>query len=492
MKLRQSLSRVSIKWRIFAVFAGFTAIILTLLWVFQIVFLNDFYKAIKIHSIKNSSKNILQQVDSDDFQDFLQKTAWNSQTCILVTDQLGRVLYSEHTVPDCVIHRLTPMSRMVLYDVAEQNGGSYFERFVRNDFKMGQGVPNIPHSEEGPEPESIVYAFLATRKSGSAVMILLNSTISPVSSTVQTLRVQLACITGLMVVLSLGLALLLSRHISRPIIRINEAAKEMADGNYAPLFHTDGYREIAELGQTLNYTAVELSKVETLQRDLIANVSHDLRTPLTMITGYSEVIRDLPGENTPENVQVIIDEANRLTTLVNDMLDLSKLQSGTLTLNRSVFNLTQSVRRILQRYNKLTDYTITFSAPEEIEVYADELKISQVVYNLINNAITYTGEDKTVKLVQTICGGQVRISVSDTGEGIPQDKLKDIWQRYYKLDKAHKRAQVGTGLGLSIVKMILDLHRGRYGVQSQEGVGSTFWFELQPAPYETKDKPNEA
>jgi signal transduction histidine kinase len=189
-------------------------------------------------------------------------------------------------------------------------------------------------------------------------------------------------------------------------------------------------------------------------------------------------MRDLPGENTPENIQIIIDEATRLTTLVNDMLDISKLQSGTQPFNRTDFNLTQSIREILLRYSKLTDYKISFLADSEVMVNADELKISQVVYNLINNAITYTGDDKVVDISQTIEDGKVRIEVRDTGEGIPQDKLKDIWDRYYKVDKAHKRAQIGTGLGLSIVKTILDMHGGRYGVQSQEGVGSIFWFEL--------------
>lgn len=307
---------------------------------------------------------------------------------------------------------------------------------------------------------------------------MLNSTISPVGSTVQTLRIQLTWITVIMLVLAFFLALFLSRRISGPIIKINSSAKVLAQGNYDVRFEEDGYREIAELGATLNYAAKELSKVETLRRDLIANVSHDLRTPLTMITGYSEVMRDLPGENTPENVQVIIDEANRLTTLVNDMLDLSKMQSGAQKLSPSFFDLTESVRDILGRYNKLTDYDIRFTADRDVTVYADELKISQVVYNLVNNAITYTGEDKVVRLKQSEHDGKVRIEVRDTGEGIDQDKLKDIWERYYKVDKAHKRAQVGTGLGLSIVKTILDMHGGAYGVQSEQGVGSTFWFEL--------------
>ena len=111
-------------------------------------------------------------------------------------------------------------------------------------------------------------------------------------------------------------------------------------------------------------------------------------------------------------------------------------------------------------------------------VVADPLKISQVVYNLVNNAVNYAGEDKTVSLRQELREGWVRVSVTDTGEGIPADKLGDIWDRYYKVDREHRRAQVGTGLGLSIVKNVLDLHGGAYGVISQVGKGSTFWFEL--------------
>ena len=237
---------------------------------------------------------------------------------------------------------------------------------------------------------------------------------------------------------------------------------------------------------SLNVAAVELSKVETLRRDLIANVSHDLRTPLTMITGYAEVMRDLPGENTPENVQIIIDEATRLTTLVNDLLDLSKLQSGTVTLAPTSFSLTECIRTILHRYDKLIDYQFDFQYDRDVEVIADELKITQVVYNLINNAVTYTGEDKKITLRQLVMEDRVRIEVSDTGEGIPEDKLQDIWERYDKVDKEHKRAQVGTGLGLSIVKTVIDLHGGTYGVQSALGQGSTFWFEL-PLPKEDSE-----
>ena len=193
-------------------------------------------------------------------------------------------------------------------------------------------------------------------------------------------------------------------------------------------------------------------------------------------------MRDLPGENSPENVQVIIDEANHLNALVNDLLDLSKHQSGVQKLSKERFSITGLVRETLERYTKLREqegYEITFEASEEAFVEADRMKISQVIYNLINNAVNYTGKDKTVEIVQTVSEESVTLSVRDTGEGIPEEQLGLVWERYYKLDKTHKRAAVGTGLGLSIVKNILDMHGAQYGVQSKVGEGSVFWFRLR-------------
>ena len=144
-------------------------------------------------------------------------------------------------------------------------------------------------------------------------------------------------------------------------------------------------------------------------------------------------------------------------------------------------NLTACIRDILCRYAKLTEqegYQIRFDPSEEVCVEADEVKLQQVLYNLINNAITYTGEDKTVWVRQLLRGDRVRIEVADSGEGIAPEELPHIWERYYRGHKPHKRAAVGSGLGLSIVKTILDAHNRPYGATSTEGEGTTFWFEL--------------
>ena len=209
-------------------------------------------------------------------------------------------------------------------------------------------------------------------------------------------------------------------------------------------------------------------------------------------------MRDIPGENNPENVQVIIDETERLTELVNDVLDLSKIRSGTRKPEPETFDLTETVRAVLTRYEKLTErdnYVITFSADESVYVNADRTMILQVIYNLVNNALNYTGDDKKVSIDQSVWDNRVRISVIDTGGGIDEADIPYIWDRYYKVDKVHKRAKIGTGLGLSIVKGILESHGATYGVESKVGEGSNFWFELETFraidEYETETEENE-
>jgi signal transduction histidine kinase len=262
---------------------------------------------------------------------------------------------------------------------------------------------------------------------------------------------------------------------------MNESAKQLAHGRYDVVFSGEGYRETHELADTLNYASYELSRLDRLQKELIANISHDLRTPLTMIKGYGEVMRDIPGENTAENIQVVIDETTRLSELVNDLLDLSKIQSGSRKAVFEDFDLTAAVEEVMKRYDAFTahqGYHITFMADERATVFADRGMILQVLYNLINNAVNYTGDDLSVAVVQTVSNGRVRISVTDTGQGIEADEIPQIWERYYKVDKVHRRAMIGTGLGLSIVKGVLELHNATYGVESEVGKGSTFWFEL--------------
>lgn len=294
-------------------------------------------------------------------------------------------------------------------------------------------------------------------------------------------RTQFFLTVGVILIATALVGFTMARSISEPIIEINESARELSRSRYTRPPHSGGYREIAELNDTLVRAAEDLGKVEDLQRELIANISHDLRTPLTMIVGYAEAMRDIPEEVTPENMQIIIDETNRLNSMVNEVLDFSRLRTGNLELEEKPFNLTEQIREIVGRISKMTaaeGYTLIFEPEEDRTVTGDSGRIGQVLYNLLGNALTYTGEDKTVHITQEDAGTRVRVEISDSGEGIPADELPYIFDRYYRSRENHRRAVIGSGLGLNICRSILEKHNARYGVNSTEGQGTTFWFEL--------------
>lgn len=473
-----------LRYRVVMYFLLFSLIMLILLWLFQTVFFKGFYRSVKISQVESSAKNIISMMQETD-----ENTGGNVDKVSAMVEYIYEqndmmvALYDLNTnfamsicssdVPEN-LEKISGSDVIRYRNMAIQNGGTYLE-YRHKALNEDSG------SLEKYAAESVTYSEVFMDSGNGRYMITIRSIITPFNSVVDTLRNQLIIISAILIVLSVVLSIIVSNLITRPIIKTNKAAKELAKQHYDVKFESDGYLEIRELNDTLNFAARELTKVEKLRQDLIANISHDLRTPLTMITGYGEVIRDLPGENTPENIQIIIDEATRLNELVTDLLDISKLQSGAMQLVRTDFSLTKCIEEIFNRYTKLIEqnhYNIVFNYKEDVIINADDVKIKQVIYNLINNAINYVGDDKTVIVTQIADKNFVRVEVTDHGVGIDPDKLEYIWDRYYKVDKAHKSAVIGTGLGLSIVKNILELHNARFGVKSKLGAGSTFWFEL--------------
>ena len=298
-----------------------------------------------------------------------------------------------------------------------------------------------------------------------------------------TMRVQLILISVIVIFLALVLSALLSMKLTKPIVRITKAAQRMATGDFSVNFKGEySYAEMETLAETLDYAKEEIGKSDELQKEVLANVTHDLKTPLTMIKSYACMIQEISGDN-PEkrakHTQVIIDESDRLTSLVNDILNLSKIRSGMDTLKVTNFNLSEFVHTVCERFGYLAEtqgYTIERDIEDEQYTEADMEKIEQVVYNLIGNAVNYTGEDKKIKVgLKKEKDGVLRFTVTDTGKGIPPDQIDTIWDRYYRSSETHKRPIKGTGLGLSIVKTILQKHNFLFGVESEVGKGSTFY-----------------
>ncbi len=509
--------RISISWKLFAYLGIFTFFILAVVWVMQIGLLNYFYSQSKTKELSIADRALVEAVEgpSAELERVVEAYATDYLLCIRVFRVDGPTAHQiagADVSADCLIHRISDRFLTVLYNEAVRNGGLYVKKvspdvlfLTHPDAMAGWSGSQPPQGDKENFRDllwtpaisgdvNVIHVRVVSGEDGSNYIIMLNSEMEPLNATVETLKTQFWMIAFILLWGALILAILISRNISAPIQKMNRAAKRLAKGRYDADFHVEGFREVAELSESLTHASEQLAQNDTLQKELIANISHDLRTPLTMIIGYSEVMRDLPGENTPENVQVIIDETERLSQLVNDLLDLSKLQAGTREPMLETINLTELVESTMLRYEKLTErdgYRIEYTADASVEVRADRTMLLQVIYNLINNAINYTGEDKLVRVTQTLSadGTRVRISVMDSGAGIPPEQIPLIWDRYYKIDKVHRRAMIGTGLGLSIVKQILEAHHTIYGVESKLGEGSTFWFEMRVEKEEAPDGP---
>lgn len=484
-------------WLGFA-FIAFIILMLSILWLTQTVFLDQTYKLVKTSQVKGCAQTIATNIDKNDIESLITEMQEQNDMAITLYDVSSSIytpIYANDPSSTGIRSFLKMSDIYRYYNQAKENGGSITiteGKDYRGKIKPGQPNSTVNQNNQNiidniPKPnlergltETIAYVQLKN-VNNTKYMIIVESEITPVASVVQTLRYQLIIITVIMIIISILVAIFVGRAIAKPIYDTTKKAKELAKQNYEIEFNNSSYKEISDLNQTLSYTAKELRKVDGLRRELIANVSHDLRTPLTMITGYAEVMQDIPGENTKENLQIIIDESNRLSLLVSDLLDISKLQDGNVSIEKNVFSITDCIKDIFNRYTKLCEQdnlNLVFDYNENVYVEADELKITQVIYNLINNAINYIGTDNTVIVKQSIIKNEVRIDIIDHGEGISKENLPYIWDRYYKIDKEHKRAKIGTGLGLSIVKNILNAHHANYGVISKENNGSDFYFTL--------------
>ena len=231
----------------------------------------------------------------------------------------------------------------------------------------------------------------------------------------------------------------------------------------------------------MTQAALDVQKADQAKRDLLANVSHDLKTPLTMISGYGELMQDIPEEKTNENLQIIVDEANHLNLFVNDLLDLSKLEDHRVSAQFEQKDLVKELAPLIHQYEayaKQENRHFEVRLVEEYHYQTDYKLLLQVIQNFLSNAFHYTADGDSIYLEMIQKDKTYRLQVRDSGVGIPKEDLKDIFERYYKVKQEHRRYAYGSGIGLSIAKQNLDLLELRYGVDSELGKGSTFWIDL--------------
>ena len=493
------LNKLSLKWKLFFFILAFSVVVIFVFCFFQMFLLDRFYRQNKLERVEKLVYQITDTIDGIKYDELTQdNNEISSKIIAMATENEARIIFSSKIVLstgesflDIKSKGMSGSDRLANYSTEEMN------KFISDVWKLSNkyqtnGKKFFVVLTDNPDEKFALQVLDTDKTSNSALicgqfirigssiyLLLVDSRLTPVTPAVETFRNQLVFITIIVVILTLVSAMIISKAISKPIANMNESAKQLALGKYDVTFNGEGFLEISELNNTLNYAVEELKKTETLQKELLANVSHDLKTPLTLISGYAEMIRDIPSENNPENIQIIIDEANRLGVLVNDLLSLSKINARTEPLNLSIYDINENLINIIERFNKLLEpknFIINYTSLGPIYVNADIRKIEQVIYNLINNAVNYSGDSKKVDVLTTVKDNKVKITVKDYGIGIKKEEIEYIWDRYYRVDKGHQRAVQGSGLGLSIIKGILEYHGFEYGVNSIENEGSEFYF----------------
>ncbi len=458
---------ISLTYKIWIYFVLFAVSIFIILWFMQVIFLQSYYSSMKKNEVVKLATKIEEEYSSGDFSDYIDSVAYKNVSNIYIINKVGNIVYSSNSNTQ---NSQLP-TRPYVVDL-----GSVINTILESpNHKM-----NYTLKLDKLKSEIFIYGKQIQNSDDYLIMV---TSIDPIDATTNVLKGQLVYITIISLIISSIISIFISRNLSKPIKQINESAKKLANGNYNIKFQKAGYFELDELADTLNFATEQLEKTDKIRKELIANVSHDLRTPLTMIKAYSEMIRDLSGDNKEkreEHLQVIIDETDRLGRLVNDMMDLSKIESGITTLNKERINLSEITKNIVKGLNIESDNCkFILNIQEDCIVMADKTKIEQVMYNLINNAINHSLQNKVIEVNVKSTGKKVRFEVIDNGPGISKEDLQHIWTRYYKIDKTYQRSSTGTGLGLSIVKNILEKHEAEYGVESELGKGSNFWFELE-------------
>lgn len=465
----------SLRLNVWLYFLLFSAVLIIMVWMFEIAAFRIYYQRMRQSEVRNIAYRLREETDNwFQFQEAAELAALNYGVAIIVYDKTGTMIAA-----------FGPFGG---YEPEEAEIETFLNKF------NGSGVGEVEYFVDQADSPFRSYIFGCTLgPSADSAFLYINMPIGNPNIMGDILSNQLVTVG----IISLAFALILSWFISwklaDPIRKMAEQAKRLGRGDYGAHFESNGYQEMDELSNALNFATEELGKTDNLRKDLLANVSHDLRTPLSMIKAYAEMIRDLSGED-PEkrarHTETIIEEADRLSLLVNDILDLSKLQAKTVPFHYEITNISLLAEHCLKQFSYLEErdgYRLETEIQPDLYAKCDPAQIERVLYNLVINAANYTGETKLIRVLVQSEGEDIVCSVIDFGPGIPPEQIDSIWKRYYRASQTRKRDGHGSGLGLSIVSSILDQHGAEYGVESAQNKGSRFYFKLKKVDPDAED-----
>ncbi|MFO7636033.1 MAG: histidine kinase dimerization/phospho-acceptor domain-containing protein [Clostridia bacterium] len=441
------------------------AVMLLLLWLLQIIFLENIYTTIHINRVKAKGYEVIRQITTEGViqpGNLIDEFSHLSNAYIEIIDAEGKILYrASLNVDGQTMNMFNRGKNEIIRTIFA--GGEKVTEMTHPRFSSSHLLMGLPIETDG----SILGAFL------------ISFPLAPVEETAEILKSQLALISAILLLVALVISFILARSFTRPLLKIHAVTEQMEKGDYTGTIRLKNKDEIGNLARSINNLSGRLAVTENLRKELVANVSHELRTPLSLIRGYAETLRDVTGDN-PEKRQgqldIIIDESDRLKKIVDDILDLSQIQAGSMLLQKGMFSLSQVLGSVAGKFHVLCEskgLSIREDFEEDKMVLADRKRVEQVLYNLMGNAIAHSGKGMVITVRAYDKDKKTRVEIIDQGKGISPEDLPFIWDRYYKGSGAK-----GMGLGLTIVKGIFEAHRMEYGVSSTEGSGSTFWFEI--------------
>lgn len=488
---------LSIRAKFLSIYIGLLLIILVLISSVLPKIFTQYFVAEKSSDLENTHQIIASVLENEDFVNsqeayrVLQTAAEASHICIWVCTPV------DETLTYISVFGSNPVSKDETIDF---NSFTDSEKLLVKSVLQGDSLKNVvgafPSAFQGNTisigyPQ--VYTESATVRIGSSSesmsiqkngAVFLHVSMDGIVFASRKLLQIVLIIMFLIMLASTLMTSLMGNNILVPVQQMTASAAAISKGDYSREIQVTSNDEVGQLAQTFNQMVRDLSQVETLQKDFIANISHDFRSPLTSIKGYVEAMLDgtIPEDSYDKYLQIVLDEANRLTKMTNNVLDLTKMENGQITLNRQVFDINEMIVGLALSFEqrveeKKIDIRFQF-LQEKLFVNADLDLIQRVVYNLLDNALKFTETGDCITVETSIVGRKAHISVSDTGCGIDEASLPHVFDRFNKGDKSRGKNKMGTGLGLAIAKQIIVNHGEDISVSSHLGEGTKFSFTL--------------
>lgn len=478
----------SIRTRMFSSVLLLIATLLILVYLLQIFLLPSFYKNHILSQVQLVAKqmnlpltSIVEGENFDESFQVIQEYTQRNHLCVYVFDEqallklevnsMGSSCYLNYLIrPNVSSNRFPSLIMHQYIEMLEKQPKHWYYFMVR------------------PNEQIVSQVFFAqkTEIQDKAFYIFVNAPFELLASTIGVLNFQFFFISMGVLLIGMLIAFLIVNQISKPLRNFSQSASKLAQGHEDVHFELSNVTELDELAKTLNFATAEIKKTDNLRNDLLANISHDIKTPLTMISAYAQLIQDVSHNNVEkmnEHLNIIIDEVDQLNLLLNDMMTLSQVQSNTSRELFTTFDLNQQVANIVESFKQkasLEQVHIQVIGKLNHQVYGDEIKIRQVITNYLANALKFVGDDKVivVKIIEIDETGYGRIEVEDHGVGIDEENQPCIWERYYKVNSHFSRSKSGSGLGLAISKAICEQGNYPYGVLSQPGKKTIFFIEI--------------